>query len=163
MCPVRNNAVSNIWQNVNTVTASQNIVTRANTVQDWSITTPSFKLSLVLSVIYFWYIEWGESNLDIGSTAWAAFAVLAEPVCTQGLIHRILDHLLPKALLHELLSLRGGRQVLVFEATKFIWSTKKYGFDQTGGRRMRKENKRERKREEMQTLPARNLHLERPW
>lgn len=100
----------------------------------------------------------GESNLYVGSAAWAALAVLAEPVRAQGLVHRILDHLLPKALLHELFPLVCGRQVLVFEATEFIWgrrnmvSTGVVG-QWEGGRGS----------QEMQTLPARNLHLERPW
>lgn len=51
--------------------------------------------------------------LYVGSTAWAVFAVLFQPVSAEGFLHSFLDHSLPKALLHELLALRGGRQVLV--------------------------------------------------
>lgn len=49
-----------------------------------------------------------QADLYIGSTAGAAFAVLIEPVPAKGLLHCILDHLLPKALLHELLALCCG-------------------------------------------------------
>lgn len=55
--------------------------------------------------------------LYISSTAWAAFAVLTEPVSAKGLFHCFLDHPLPKALFHELFRLVCGCQVLVFEAT----------------------------------------------
>lgn len=62
-------------------------------------------------------------HLYIGSTAWAAFAVFIEPVSAKGLFHCFLDHPLPKALLHELLPLSRGRQVLVSEVTQLIYGT----------------------------------------
>lgn len=64
-------------------------------------------------------------HLYISSTAWAAFAVLIEPVSAEGLFHCFLDHPLPKALLHELLARSRGRQVLVSEVTQLIYRTRK--------------------------------------
>lgn len=62
----------------------------------------------------------GRTNLDVGSTAGAALAVLVEPVSAEGLLNCFLDHPLPEALLHELLPLVCGRQVLVSEVTQLI-------------------------------------------
>lgn len=65
----------------------------------------------------------GEPHLDICPTAWAVFAVLLQPVSAKGLLHCFLDDPFPKALLHKLLNLSCGRQVLVSEVSQFICST----------------------------------------
>ena len=62
--------------------------------------------------------EW--ADLDVGATAGAALAVVAEPLAAVGLLHRPLDHPLAVALLHEALLLRRRRQVVVPQAPQLV-------------------------------------------
>lgn len=65
----------------------------------------------------------GEPHLDICSTAWATFAVVLQPVTAEGLLHCFLDDPFSKALLHKLLNVSCGRQVLVSDVSQFICIT----------------------------------------